>query len=179
MPRRRATGSLLADLYTEDATYGWNLGPKGEFMAVGRDEIRDIALGLEMGGLDGWTYPYEEILIDDRKGQVIGFWRQVADAKRADGTPYEVAGIGGSWFRYARQLAVVVAARLLRLRQRRRAVHGDVSRRHAVGGDDQAHGPLAGRPPPRPLQAGRGTRRALGGALVMEGLDVDGGQVIR
>jgi hypothetical protein len=93
--------SLLAELYTEDATYGWNLGPREEFMAVGREEIRTVALGLEMGGLDGWTYPYEEILIDDRKGQVIGMWRQVADATRADGTPYEVPGIGGSWFRYA------------------------------------------------------------------------------
>jgi hypothetical protein len=91
----------LADLYTPDATYGWNLGPKEEFMAVGRDEIRDIALTLEMGGLDGWTYPYEEMLIDEGKGQVIGLWRQVADATRPDGTPYEVPGLGGSWFRYA------------------------------------------------------------------------------
>jgi hypothetical protein len=91
----------LAELYTPDATYGWNLGPKEEFMAVGRDEIRDIAVSQEMGGLDGWTYPYEEVLIDDRKGQVIGLWRQVADAKRADGSPYEVPGLGGSWFRYA------------------------------------------------------------------------------
>jgi hypothetical protein len=91
----------MAELYTEDATYGWNLGPAGEFMAVGRDEIRDLALGLEMEGLDGWRYPYEEILVDDRKGQVIGLWRQVADASREDGRPYEVAGIGGSWFRYA------------------------------------------------------------------------------
>jgi hypothetical protein len=90
----------MADLYTENATYGWNLGANGEFMAVGREEIRDIALGLEMGGLDGWSYPYEEILIDDGKGQVVGFWRQIADATRPDGTPYEVAGIGGSWFRY-------------------------------------------------------------------------------
>jgi hypothetical protein len=91
----------LADLYTPDATYGWNLGPKEEFMAVGRDEIRHIALTLEMGGLDGWTYPYEEMLIDEAKGQVIGLWRQVADAKQADGSPYEVPGLGGSWFRYA------------------------------------------------------------------------------
>jgi hypothetical protein len=91
----------MADLYTEDATYGWNLGPKGEFMAVGRDQIRDVALGLEMGGLDGWTYPYQTVLIDERKGQVIGLWRQVADAKRADGGAYEVPGIGGSWFGYA------------------------------------------------------------------------------
>jgi hypothetical protein len=91
----------LAEMFTEDATYGWNLGPKEEFMAVGRDEIRDIALSLEMGGLDGWTYPYEETLIDDRKGQVIGLWRQVADAPRPGGGRYEVGGIGGSWFRYA------------------------------------------------------------------------------
>ena len=56
-------------------------------MAVGRDEIREVALGLEMGGLDGWDYPYQEILIDERKGQVVGFWKQIADATRADGTP--------------------------------------------------------------------------------------------
>ena len=90
----------MADLYTPDATYGWNFGPKEQFMAVGREEIRDIALGLEMGGLDGWQYPYEEILVDEVKGQVVGFWRQIADATRADGSHYEVAGIGGSWFRY-------------------------------------------------------------------------------
>ncbi|MBW8486066.1 YybH family protein [Actinomadura parmotrematis] len=91
----------LADLYTEDATYGWNIGPDQDFMAVGRDEIRDIALGSEMGGLDGWTYPYQSILVDEKEGMVVGFWKQIADAKRADGSPYEVAGIGGSWFRYA------------------------------------------------------------------------------
>jgi len=91
----------MAELYTEDATYGWNLGPHEEFMVAGRDEIRDVALGLEMGGLDGWQYPYQKVLIDPEQGEVVGFWRQIADARRADGTPYEVAGIGGSWFRYA------------------------------------------------------------------------------
>ncbi len=90
----------LADMYTVDATYGWNYGPDTDFMAIGRDEIRDIALGAEMGGLDGWEYPYEEILIDETKGFVVGFWRQVANEHRADGSQYEVAGIGGSWFRY-------------------------------------------------------------------------------
>jgi len=93
--------SPMAELYTEDATYGWNYGPKEEFMAVGRDEIRDLALGQEMAGLDGWSYPYQEVLVDDSKGQVIGLWRQIADATRPDGSHYEVAGIGGSWFRYA------------------------------------------------------------------------------
>lgn len=90
----------MASCYTEDATYGWNYGPKEHFMAVGRDEIRDIALGQEMGGLDGWQYPYEEVIIDESKGHVVGFWRQVADATRDDGSQYEVAGIGGSWFIY-------------------------------------------------------------------------------
>ena len=87
----------MADMYTEDATYGWNYGADTDFMAVGRDEIRDIALGAEMGGLDGWQYPYQEVVIDEAKGFVIGFWKQVADATRSDGSRYEVAGIGGSW----------------------------------------------------------------------------------
>ena len=49
--------TAMSLLFAEDATYGWNYGPENDFMAVGRDEIRDIALGLEMGGLDGWEYP--------------------------------------------------------------------------------------------------------------------------
>jgi hypothetical protein len=43
----------LADFYTDDATYGWNIGPKEDVMCVGVDEIRDVALGLEMFGLEG------------------------------------------------------------------------------------------------------------------------------
>ncbi|MBO0856600.1 MAG: nuclear transport factor 2 family protein, partial [Nocardia sp.] len=90
----------LADLYTEDATYGWNYGPTQEFMAVGRDEIRDLALGQEMEGLEGWTYPYQEFVVDERSGNVIGLWKQVNENTRADGSHYQVDGIGGSWFRY-------------------------------------------------------------------------------
>ena len=52
----------LADFYTEDATYGWNYGPEKDFMAVGRDEIRELALGQEMEGLEGWTYPYLSLI---------------------------------------------------------------------------------------------------------------------
>ena len=90
----------LADMYTVDATYGWNYGDRENFMAVGREQIREWALGTEMFGLDGWEYPYQEILIDEVKGHVVGFWRQIADATRADGSHYEMVGIGGSWFRY-------------------------------------------------------------------------------
>jgi hypothetical protein len=88
-------------MYTEDATYGWNVGPNDEFMAVGRDQIREYAVGLEMEGLGGWTYPYMRILIDDVQGEILGLWKQVADATRPDGSHYEIAGLGGSWFRYA------------------------------------------------------------------------------
>ena len=90
----------MAEMYTEDATYGWNVGPNDEFMAVGRDEIREYALGLEMEGLGGWTYPYQRVLIDDVQGEILGLWKQVADATRPDGSHYEIAGLGGSWFRY-------------------------------------------------------------------------------
>lgn len=87
----------LARFYTADATYGWNIGPKEDVMCVGRDEIRDIALGLEMAGLEGWTYPYQKVLIDEKIGEVVGFWKQVATD--AEGNTSEIYGIGGSWFR--------------------------------------------------------------------------------
>ena len=87
----------LADFYTDDATYGWNIGPKEDVMCVGIDEIRDIALGLEMEGLDNWRYPYQRMIVDDKIGEVVGFWKQVA--VDADGTESEIYGIGGSWFR--------------------------------------------------------------------------------
>ena len=91
----------LADFYAPEATYGWNCGPKDDFMAVGREEIRTIALGLEMEGLEGWTYPYQVTMIDDGKGLIIGFWKQVSDQTREDGSHYIVPGLGASWFGWA------------------------------------------------------------------------------
>lgn len=90
----------LAEFYAEDATYGWNYGPKDDFMAVGRDEIRDFAIGYEMDGLDGWTYPYQSWVIDSTTGDMIGFWKQMYDGTRPDGTQYGLEGIQGSWFKY-------------------------------------------------------------------------------
>jgi hypothetical protein len=71
----------LADFYAPDATYGWNIGPKEDVMCIGIDEIRDIALGLEMAGLENWKYPYQKVIVDD------------------DGSQQEIYGIGGSWIR--------------------------------------------------------------------------------
>ena len=87
----------LADFYAPEATYGWNIGPKEDVMCVGVDEIRDIALSLEMAGLEGWSYPYQKVLIDEKIGEVVGFWKQVA--ADAEGNQATIYGIGGSWFR--------------------------------------------------------------------------------
>ncbi|MDT7759518.1 MAG: hypothetical protein QOH27_5416, partial [Mycobacterium sp.] len=59
---RRGDWKPLADFYTDDATYGWNIGPKEDVMCVGKDEIRDVALGLEMEGLENWVYEYQKVL---------------------------------------------------------------------------------------------------------------------
>jgi hypothetical protein len=53
-----------------------------------------------MAGLERWVYPYVRTLIDDQKGEFLGFWRQVAPVEDPDGVPYEIHGTGGSWFRY-------------------------------------------------------------------------------
>lgn len=100
---RTGDWTLLATFYTDDATYGWNIGPKEDVMCVGINEIRDIALGQEMEGLQGWRYPYQRVVIDDKQGEVVGFWKQVAPRPEGavDGHGFEVYGIGGSWFRYA------------------------------------------------------------------------------
>ena len=94
----------MADFYTEDATYGWNIGPKEDVMCVGRDEIRDVALGLEMEGLENWVYEYQKVLVDEKLGEIVGFWKQIAT--KGDGTRDEIYGIGGSWFRLNDQLLI-------------------------------------------------------------------------
>ena len=94
----------LAEFYADDATYGWNIGPKEDVMCVGKDEIRDIALGLEMEGLENWVYEYQKVIVDDRQGEIVGFWKQIAH--KSDGTTAEIYGIGGSWFRLNADLKI-------------------------------------------------------------------------
>ena len=94
---RNGDWTPLAQFYADDATYGWNIGPKEDVMCVGKTEIAEIALGLEMAGLHGWTYPYQRVIIDEKIGEVVGFWKQVATD--SEGQSKEIYGIGGSWFR--------------------------------------------------------------------------------
>jgi hypothetical protein len=98
---RTGDWSKMSAFYTEDALYTWNNGAKWEFVANGRQQIHDWVYGTEMAGLEHWVYPYVRTLIDDEKGEVLGIWRQVAPEKDPEGKSYEIAGVGGSWFRYA------------------------------------------------------------------------------
>ena len=90
----------LGPMYTDDAEYSWNIGPEEEFVAHGRREIEEVAIGFQMAGFEEWEYPYHDIIIDEKRGTVIGFWQQVGPGRRADGSRYVIPGIGGSWFEY-------------------------------------------------------------------------------
>lgn len=93
--------SKMLRFYTDDAIYSWNTGARWEFVARGRQQIHDWVFGTEMAGLEHWVYPYVRTLVDDQKGEIVGIWRQIAPDRDPDGQPYEIAGTGGSWFRYA------------------------------------------------------------------------------
>jgi hypothetical protein len=92
----------MAEWYAEDATYGWMYSHDEHFMAVGRDQIRDLAIGIEMDGFDGWHYDYVCTMIDEQKAMVVGFWKQRSGILKDDTDPsqgeYEILGLGGSWF---------------------------------------------------------------------------------
>ncbi|WP_370289386.1 hypothetical protein [Nocardioides sp.] len=95
---------VMAEWYAEDATYGWMYSHDEHFMAVGRDQIRDWAIGIEMDGLDGWHYDYQATVIDERTRMIVGFWKQKSGILDDDGKEYEILGIGGSWFGVERQV---------------------------------------------------------------------------
>ena len=95
---------VMAEWYAEDATYGWMLTPDEHFMAVGRDQIRDWAIGIEMDGFDGWHYDYQATVIDEKNAMIVGFWKQRAGiTDDATGKEFEIPGLGGSWFGVERQ----------------------------------------------------------------------------
>jgi hypothetical protein len=98
---RTGDWSPMAEFFTEDAIYSWTTGPNWDFVAKGKQQIREWAFGTEMSGLEKWVYPYVRKLIDTDKGEFIGIWRQVAPINDPEGVPYEIRGTGGSWFRYA------------------------------------------------------------------------------
>ena len=95
---------IMAEWYAEDATYGWMYSHDEHFMAVGRDQIRDWAIGIEMDGFDGWHYDYQATVIDEKNAMIVGFWKQRSGiVDDATGREFEIPGLGGSWFGVERQ----------------------------------------------------------------------------
>ena len=91
----------LADFYTDDATYGWNIGPKEDVMCVGIDEIREHRAGPGDGGPGGLEVPVSagDHRRQDRRDRRLleaGGHRWSRHSEE-----FEIYGIGGSWFRYA------------------------------------------------------------------------------
>ena len=89
----------LADCFSDGCRYGWET-PNGKYEFVGREVIRDTCVGAAMDPYQGWTYPYDKIVIDESKGEVFATWYQTPPGAptREDGSEMKV--IGASWFRY-------------------------------------------------------------------------------
>ncbi|MGI9327979.1 MAG: hypothetical protein ACR2PZ_22355 [Pseudomonadales bacterium] len=89
----------LADCFSEACIYGWET-PNGKYEFTGREVIRETCVGAAMDPYQGWTYPYDKIVLDEEKGEVFATWHQVPPGapKREDGSEMKV--IGASWFKY-------------------------------------------------------------------------------
>lgn len=81
----------LADYYAPDATYRYTIGAFGSREAIGRDAVRALVMERDMIGFQGWTFPYEWIVIDGEK--VMTKWYMQPPFERPDGTPYRVLGM--------------------------------------------------------------------------------------
>jgi hypothetical protein len=65
-----------AKLFADNVVYNWNLGPtEPDMVANGKDEVLRIALGAELGGIEGWKYPMVDYWIDPQ--QAICVWKTV------------------------------------------------------------------------------------------------------
>ncbi|MFQ5513956.1 MAG: nuclear transport factor 2 family protein [Myxococcota bacterium] len=83
--------SALAEYYAEDAVYRYTMGAFGERVARGREAIRKLVMERDMRGFEGWTFPYEWVVIDGDR--VMTKWYNQAPHRRQDGTPYRVVGM--------------------------------------------------------------------------------------
>jgi ketosteroid isomerase-like protein len=81
----------LADYYADDAVYRYTMGGFGERVARGKEQVRELVMERDMTGFDGWTFPYEWVVIDGDK--VMTKWYNQAPYERDDGSPYRVVGM--------------------------------------------------------------------------------------
>ena len=104
----------LGDLFTEDAVFidpAWG-------RVRGIAEIRRF-LAESMGGLEGWSFPREWVVVDGNR--LVTGWQNRLPGRRADGSPYQATGVsildyaGGGRFRYEEDLLNMVhVAELIR-----------------------------------------------------------------
>ena len=96
---REGNWRCLADFYTEDVKYGWDT-PNGRYEFNDRETVRETCVGAAMDPYQGWTYPYDKIVIDETRGEAFCTWWQTPPGapSREDGSPMRV--IGASWFKY-------------------------------------------------------------------------------
>ena len=78
----------LADFYADDAVYAYTIGSFGRRVAHGREEIRKLVMDRDTVGFEGWTFPYDWIVVDGQK--VMTRWYMQAPYKRPDGSPYRL-----------------------------------------------------------------------------------------
>ncbi len=83
--------SRLADYYADDAVYQYSMGAAGLRVAQGKQEIRRLVMQRDMLGFEGWSFPYEWVVIDGDK--VMTKWWNQAPVNHDDGTPYRVIGV--------------------------------------------------------------------------------------
>ncbi|MEZ4252222.1 MAG: hypothetical protein R3B99_28745 [Polyangiales bacterium] len=81
-PSSTAIGSPTSPLLHRRRGHRWNVGPNEEFVARGRKEIEEVGDRLPSERLSRVELPYEKaILIDEKLGEMVAFWRQVAPVK--------------------------------------------------------------------------------------------------
>ena len=59
--------------------------------AVGWDQVKALVMERDMEGFDGWTFPYEWLVIDGDK--IMTKWHMVPPFKREDGSEYKILGM--------------------------------------------------------------------------------------
>ena len=67
---REGNWRCLADYFSEDCVYGWDT-PNGKYEFTGRETIRETCVGAAMDPYQGWTYPYDKIVIDETRGEAF------------------------------------------------------------------------------------------------------------
>jgi hypothetical protein len=82
---------VLMPFYAKNATYCYTIGAFGRREAIGWEQVKALVMERDMEGFDGWTFPYEWLVIDGDK--IMTKWHMVPPFKREDGSEYRILGM--------------------------------------------------------------------------------------